>query len=70
MTKREEILRIFPDNMKRTWEQALGWADKLQEIRLGVGQPVRLHYSGEERFLSGRGVLCTGLQEEIGRAHV
>ena len=63
MTKREEILRIFPDNMKRTWEQALGWADKLQEIRLGVGQPVRLHYSGEERFLSGRGVLCTGLQE-------
>ncbi len=63
MTKREEILRIFPDNMKSRWDQALLRADKLQEIRLGVGQPVRLIYSGEEKFLSGRGVLCTDIRD-------
>ena len=63
MTKREEILRIFPDNMKSRWDQALLRADKLQEIRLGVGQPVRLIYSGEEKFLSGRGVLCMDIRD-------
>lgn len=63
MTKREEILRIFPDNMKSRWDQALLRADKLQEIRLGVGQPVRLIYSGEEKFLSGRGILCTDIRD-------
>ncbi len=51
MAKREEILRIFPDHMKKKWEQVLSEEDKLQEIRLGVGQPVRIHTSGEERFL-------------------
>ncbi len=61
MTKREEILRMFPDNMKSRWDQAFLRADKLQEIRLGVGQPVRLIYSGEEKFLSGRGNLCTDI---------
>ncbi|MCI8935945.1 MAG: stage III sporulation protein AA [Lachnospiraceae bacterium] len=55
MTKREEIIRIFPESMKPRWEQALLHVDKLQEIRLGVGQPVRLITAGGERFLSGKG---------------
>lgn len=61
MIKRDEIIRIFPDHMKGRWEQVLRSADKLQEIRLGVGQPVRLLFEGEEKFLSGRGeVAVTG----------
>ena len=55
MTKREEIVRIFPENMKAKWEQALLQVDKLQEIRLGIGRPVRLITAGGEKFLSGKG---------------
>lgn len=57
MTKKEEILRIFPGAMKKRWEQALSFADKLQEIRLGAGLPVRLCLSGKEKFLSPEGEL-------------
>lgn len=57
MAKRDEIIRIFPDYMKIRWEQALCHTDSLQEIRLGVGCPVRLKFAGEEKFLSGRGLV-------------
>lgn len=57
MTKQEEIIRIFPDHMKARWERALFHADKLQEIRLGVGRPVRLKFAGEEKFLSSKGLV-------------
>lgn len=57
MTKRDEIIRIFPDYMKVRWEPALLHTDSLQEIRLGVGRPVRLKFAGEEKFLSGRGLV-------------
>lgn len=63
MTKREEIVRIFPDHMKARWNQALLQVDKLQEIRLGIGQPVRLIIGGEEKFLSGKGHLGNGLED-------
>ncbi len=61
MTKQDEIIRIFPDNMKAKWEHALFQADKLQEIRLGVGRPVRLKFAGEEKFLSGKGMVSGSL---------
>lgn len=57
MTKKEELLRIFPGAMKKRWEQALSFADKLQEIRLGAGLPVRLCIAGKEKFLSSEGEL-------------
>ena len=57
MTKKEELLRIFPGAMKKKWEQALSFADKLQEIRLGAGLPVRLCIAGKEKFLSSEGEL-------------
>lgn len=56
MTKREEIIRIFPDSLKPRWEQALLQVDKLQEIRLAIGQPVRLFIGGAEKFLSDKGI--------------
>lgn len=63
MTKREEIIRIFPDSMKARWEQALLQMDKLQEIRLGIGRPVRLIAAGREKFLSARGNISSSCQD-------
>lgn len=63
MKKREEIVRIFPDSMRERWQQALIQVDKLQEIRLGIGQPVRLMISGEEKFLSEKGNVSNALQD-------
>ena len=56
MTKREEIMRIFPDSLKPRWEHALLQVDKLQEIRLAIGQPVRIMTAGAEKFLSDKGL--------------
>lgn len=63
MTKREEIIRIFPDSMRERWQRALIQVDKLQEIRLGIGQPVRLMISGEEKFLSEKGNVSNALED-------
>lgn len=57
MKKRDDIVRIFPDSMKVRWEQVLRRADKLQEIRLAVGQPVRIKSAGGEQFLCPDGSL-------------
>lgn len=57
MKKRDDIMRIFPDTMKERWEEVLRRADKLQEIRLAVGQPVRIKFAGSEQFLSPEGKL-------------
>ena len=51
----KELAGIFPDYMRERWKQAFSQADKLQEIRLGAGRPVRLRIAGEERFLSAQG---------------
>ncbi len=63
MTKKEEILRIFPDSLKPRWEQALMQVDKLQEIRLAIGRPVRVFLSGRERFLSDKGLTDYNCQD-------
>lgn len=63
MTKRDEIIRIFPDTMKHRWEQVLWQSDKLQEIRLGIGQPVRLKIAGEEKFMSSKGLVSGPCQD-------
>lgn len=56
--RRKEIEGIFPDFMREKWAQALSDEDKLQEIRIGAGQPVRIRFAGEEKFLSSEGILC------------
>lgn len=58
MAKKDELAGIFPDTMRERWTQVFSQAERLQEIRLGVGLPVRLWFSGEEKFLSSRGSLC------------
>lgn len=63
MEKKEEILRIFPDNMRERLEKPLERADKLEEIRLGIGRPVRFLTSSEELFLSYRGGFGKSIQD-------
>ncbi len=63
MKKKEEILRIFPDYMRERLERPLERADKLEEIRLGVGRPVRFLAEGEEFFLSDHGGFGKGIQD-------
>lgn len=63
MEKKEEILRVFPDYMRERLENPLDRADKLEEIRLGIGRPVRFLTSGEEFFLSYRGGLEKSIQD-------
>ena len=38
--QKEEILHIFPDFMRTRWEKVAERAERLQEIRLRVNQPV------------------------------
>lgn len=55
--QKEEILHIFPDFMRSRWEKVAERADRLQEIRLRVGQPVTVLMDNREKFLSERGEL-------------
>ncbi|MCM1175084.1 MAG: stage III sporulation protein AA [Blautia sp.] len=55
--QKEEVLHIFPDFMRPRWEKVAERADRLQEIRLRVGQPVTVLIDHRERFLSARGEL-------------
>lgn len=63
MARREELTGIFPDTMRGRWTQAFSQAERLQEIRLGVGLPVRLRFSGEEKFLSPQGSLSGSVRD-------
>ncbi len=55
--RQEEILHIFPDFMRARWEKVAEQADRLQEIRLRVNQPVTILADNKEWFLSEKGGL-------------
>ncbi len=53
--KREEIIRMFPDRIRRILQGADWRPDQLQEIRLRTGKPLLLLLAGREYFLSPSG---------------
>lgn len=55
--RQEEILHIFPDFMRTRWEKVAEQADRLQEIRLRVNQPVTILVDNKEWFLLEKGGL-------------
>ncbi|MCH5253811.1 MAG: stage III sporulation protein AA [Lachnospiraceae bacterium] len=59
--QKEEILHIFPDFMRSKWEKVAECADRLQEIRLRVKQPVIVLMDNREWFLSKMGGLTDDL---------
>ena len=54
--KREEIIRMFPDRIRRILQGADWRPDQLQEIRLRTGKPLLLLLAGREYFLSPGGM--------------
>lgn len=51
MVKAEEILNIFPGDLRERFGEAAKRAKELEEIRLAARQPVRLMVKGRELFL-------------------
>lgn len=55
---KEEILQIFPENMRGSWEYAASeYTEKIQEIRLRAQKPAVIWIDGREYFLSRSGRL-------------
>ena len=61
--RKEEILHIFPDFMRPKWEKVAEHADRLQEIRLRVNQPVTVLMDNREWFLTEKGELTDLLSQ-------
>lgn len=55
MCKKEEILAIFPNQMRRILSHALLDVDNLNEIRMGVNCPLRFVQGGRELFVARDG---------------
>ena len=51
----EEILRLFPERIRRRWQEVAKYAEKLQEIRLRAGAPLTIFIDGKERFVNAEG---------------
>ena len=62
--QKEEILHIFPDFMRTKWEKVAERAERLQEIRLRVNQPVTVLMDNKEWFLETDG----GLTSDVSKA--
>ncbi|MBR6771371.1 MAG: stage III sporulation protein AA [Lachnospiraceae bacterium] len=63
MKKSEEILHLFPAQMRRQWQEVADLADRLQEIRLRAGREIILLLDGCEYFLSGGGQVLTSQEK-------
>lgn len=63
--QKAEILHIFPDFMRARWEKVAERAEKLQEIRLRVDQPVTVFMDNTEFFLSENGELTDDVSDAV-----
>ena len=62
--RQEEILRMFPQDMRRRWEQVAMQADSLQEIRLRVNVPAAVWIDNREWFMDTEGRLVNRWPQE------
>ena len=63
MTSEEDVLRIFPEEMRGKWRKAAGYAERLQEIRLRADKPVLLCIDGKEFFKDKRGEIVSRAEQ-------
>lgn len=63
--RKSEILHIFPDFMRAGWEKVAEQADRLQEIRLRVNQPVTILMDNKEWFLEKDGKLTDNVSYAV-----
>ncbi len=52
MGRENEILTLFPQQMRKTYERVAAHIEHIQEIRLRVGRPVIIYIHGKERYLT------------------
>ena len=57
MKKKDEILRMFPANLRGILAQVPGDYEDVQEIRLRAGEPLLLVKDGREYYISPTGKL-------------
>ncbi len=62
--RQEEILRMFPQDMRKRWEQVAMQADGLQEIRLRVNVPAAVWIDNREWFVDTEGRLVNRWPQE------
>ena len=55
--KREEVIRLFPERIRKILQQAYWNPQGLQEIRLRAGKPLILWQDGQEYFVAEQGFL-------------
>lgn len=55
MRSEEEVIRLFPEQLRSQWRDAAREGDRLQEIRLRALRPVMVYSGGEEWYLDGSG---------------
>ena len=69
--KREEVIRLFPERIRKILQQAYWNPQGLQEIRLRAGKPLILWQDGQEYFVAEQGFLTrhrgTGMYRITGR---
>ena len=72
--KREEVIRLFPERIRKILQHAYWNPQGLQEIRLRAGKPLILWQDGQEYFVAEQGFLtrhreqaCIVSQEDIRR---
>lgn len=63
--QKEEILHIFPDFMRSRWEKVAEQAERLQEIRMRVNQPVMILMDNKEWFLKSSGELTNDVSMAV-----
>lgn len=57
MGRENELLTLFPMQMRRTYERVATHMEHIQEIRLRVGRPVIVHSVGKEKYLTVDGAI-------------
>ena len=55
MAKRQEILGLFPADIRRVFDRVSGDFDQIQEIRLRAGQPVLIRWDNREYGITEEG---------------
>ncbi len=59
LAKRDEILHIFPDFMRKKWKNAADLADELQEIRLRIEREIVMIINNKECYLTEEGEIIS-----------
>lgn len=75
MSTREEIIRLFPEQVKETFARAINMVSSLQKIRLRCNQPVIFRSNGTDYYMTDNGNIVGELQSpyiiyKTGRKHI